>query len=378
MKRQSEGIMNKIAILSIILAMAVGLGGCTTINPPASPTTKSAPAETAVTAPELMSPHNRATNIELTPTLLWAEVPNAKGYELWLARDYELSDIIHSVSLGGTAYQVRDGLSPSTQYYWIVAAKLNPADPDTTIAWSPVWTFTTAPALTPTSTLIPPPPEVPQEVLLIWKSPPPSGATPALSGAVTLEPNKAKPSGQTFEVISTAGSNKDSEVFYLDEGQWADILVSCSDMPIYYLSEESGAAHLVVCHWATQPDKPGEKVRSSFNADMGIFNPFYSRCLYENHITNIDKGPIFTTAVRTFAWCGAGEYFLWVTNFSGETGCQITYQVYKRGSTPGWGEGYKETKLDPWLHKLGSMWFSGEISKEEYDIAESKWLEQFE
>ncbi|GAI79425.1 unnamed protein product, partial [marine sediment metagenome] len=182
MKRHPKGIMkmNKIAILSIILAMAVGLGGCTTINPPASPTTESAPAETAPAT----------------------------------------------------------GVAPPT-----------------------------------TATTIPAPPEVPQEVLLIWKSAAPSGVTPNLSGELILEPNKAKPSGQTFEVISTAGSNKDSEVFYLDKGQWADILVSCSDMPIYYLSEESGAAHLVVCHWATQPDKPDLKGRAYFEPDMGIFNP---------------------------------------------------------------------------------------------------------
>lgn len=169
--------MNKVIliIVSLILVVVAGLGGCTTIeSEPAetAPTTESAPAETAVTAPKLMSPHNSATNIELTPTLLWAEVPNAKGYELWLSRDYEFSDIIHSVSLGGTAYQVRDGLSPSTRYYWMVIAKAKPADPETPIACSPVWTFTTGPVPASASTLILPPPEAPQEVLLIWKSEP--------------------------------------------------------------------------------------------------------------------------------------------------------------------------------------------------------------
>ena len=95
-----------------------------------------------LTAPQLLSPHNQATGIELTPTLLWKEVPNAKGYELIIAHNYDFSDIYWDVSTRLTGYQLIEGLEPSSRYYWMVAAKLNPADPDTPIAWSPVWIFT--------------------------------------------------------------------------------------------------------------------------------------------------------------------------------------------------------------------------------------------
>ncbi len=101
---------------------------------------------TPINPPELVSPHNRATGIDLTPVLLWKEVPNAKGYELNVSRNYDFTDIVHSVSCRLTAYRIVEGLMPSTQYYWIVAAKLNPGDPHTPIAWSPVWTFTTGTA----------------------------------------------------------------------------------------------------------------------------------------------------------------------------------------------------------------------------------------
>lgn len=142
--------MSKVSVilLSLVLSMIVGLGGCVTASPPTetAPTTELAPAETAVTAPELLSPHNATTGIELTPMLLWKEVPNAEGYEVLVSQNYDFSDIIHSVSCRLTAYRIIDNLIPSTQYYWMVAAGLNPADPDTPIAWSPVWTLTTAPA----------------------------------------------------------------------------------------------------------------------------------------------------------------------------------------------------------------------------------------
>jgi len=133
--------MNKIAllILSLILATVAGLGSC--ISPPEEtpPIIESEPAETTV-APELMSPNNGTTGIELTPVLLWNEVPNAQGYEVLVSRNYDFSDIVHSVSTGITTYRIADDLLPSTQYYWMVAAKLIGG------GWSPVWTFTTAPA----------------------------------------------------------------------------------------------------------------------------------------------------------------------------------------------------------------------------------------
>lgn len=169
-------------IVSLILAMAVGLSGCITASPPAGvPIEDEAPAlQTSLTPPELMSPQNGATGIELTPALLWKEVPNAEGYEVLVSRNYDFSDIVHSVSCRLTAYRVIDDLIPLTQYYWMVAAKLNPADPDTTIAWSPVWAFTTGTAGGQEAATQPTP-----------TSPPPTSTAPAslpISAEVNLAP----------------------------------------------------------------------------------------------------------------------------------------------------------------------------------------------
>ena len=124
------------------------------------------PPAPAIAAPELISPHNGATGVELRPRFVWKAVPNAKTYELAVSRYSDFSDRVISVSMGDTAYQLPPdlryydtsehwpSLTPSTQYYWMVAAKLNPADPNTTIVYSPVWTFTTAPPPAPAPTLI--------------------------------------------------------------------------------------------------------------------------------------------------------------------------------------------------------------------------------
>jgi len=155
--------MNKAAIIivSLVLVTAVGLGGCITINPPTetAPTTESAPAETAVTAPELVSPHNGATDVELTPRFLWKAVPEATVYELAVSLNSDFSHRVISVSMGDTAYQSPpdlryypvqeyDILEPATCYYWKVATK------STGEGWSPVWTFTTG-----TAAASSPPPE---------------------------------------------------------------------------------------------------------------------------------------------------------------------------------------------------------------------------
>ncbi len=131
----------------LLIGTLLILGGCTSeqVSAPASAEIP----ETSLTASRLLTPHNGATDIQLSPTLLWQPVTNAGGYELWISLNYDFSDTVHNASCRLTAYQFSEELNPSTQYYWIVAAKMNPADPDTPVAWSEVWTFTTAPAPVP-------------------------------------------------------------------------------------------------------------------------------------------------------------------------------------------------------------------------------------
>lgn len=225
-----------------------------------------------------------------------------------------------------------------------------------------------------------PPPEVPQEVLLLWKSEPASkGSTADVEDKITLQPNLATGTKEVSEDISLGvipkGSWQNSTSFYLKEGQWVDVIVSSLDVPVYYLTEEPGAASLKVARWA---EYEGKKVRSMFGQDMGPFSPFYGKLLYQNRVANTEKGTIFTTAARVFAWGGPGEYWFIFYNFSRQKEAQITCHVYKLGTTPGWGEEYKNTQLQPWLNELYYMLVSGTLTEEEYDRAESQWLKQFE
>ena len=115
-----------------------------------APTPAPAPAPAPmITAPMLVSPYNAAADIQLRPTIVWQQVANAGGYELTISRNYDFSDIVHDVSTSLTAYQVGENLEPSTKYYWMVSAVLNPADPNTPVAYSEIWSFTTTPAPAP-------------------------------------------------------------------------------------------------------------------------------------------------------------------------------------------------------------------------------------
>jgi hypothetical protein len=234
----------------------------------------------------------------------------------------------------------------------------------------------------PEGVSIPPLPEVTPEILSVWKAEPPSETyLPDMSGEIELQPNKAgekngevNKEGVTMKVIATEGSHQDSEVFYLGEGQWIDIVVSSIDVPVYYLIEKPDAMTFQTVYWA---EIEGKRVRSTHSANMGIFAPFYGKLLYENRISRTDKGTMFTTASRVFAWGGAGDYCISFMNFSTQKSCQIIYRIYKDGTTPDWGHSYEDEKLQPWLDKLYQLHTSGKISQAQYDEAESQWLEQF-
>ncbi len=245
-------------------------------------------------------------------------------------------------------------------------------------------------ASSPTTTAILAGPEVPQEVLLLWKSEPASPASPGdIQDKITLKPNTASGSTPVSEDISfsviPAGSWQDSTSFYLKEGQWVDVIVSSLDIPVYFNWEEPGAISLTAGCWT---EYEGKKVRSSFpqmgqvvgetpSRDAGVFGPFNGKPLYENLVTSTEKGTIFTTAARIFAWNGATDYWFVFYNWNRQKEADITCYVYKLSTTPGWGQGFWGAEMQPWLNELYYMLVSGEITEEEYDEAESRWLEQF-
>jgi len=146
--------MRKAYIIGVLLIIVLlVLGACT-------PAPEPAPApEDSLTAPKLLSPHHEATDVQLSPILLWEPVPEAEGYELKVSRNSDFSDIVIGGSLPDTSYELTQYLTPLTQYYWMVIAKMDPADPDTPTACSEVWTFTTAEEPAPTPVRPPPIPE---------------------------------------------------------------------------------------------------------------------------------------------------------------------------------------------------------------------------
>ena len=149
--------MRKAYIIGVLLiTVLLVLGACTPAPEPVPTPTP----EDSLTDPKLLSPHNRATDIELRPRLLWEPVPEAMGYDLIVSLSSDLfSDIVHNVSLELTAFQPSSDLTPSARYYWMVVAKMDPADPDTPTACSEVWTFTTAEEPAPEPEPTPPIPE---------------------------------------------------------------------------------------------------------------------------------------------------------------------------------------------------------------------------
>lgn len=148
----------KLLLMPVFLCLIALLTVISCDNTPTLPpdsTPQSSLSESSLTPPHLLSPHNHAVDVELTPVLLWNEAIDAKGYELWIARDYEFSDMIHSVSLGGATYQVYDDLTPSTTYYWMVMVKIDSADSESSVACSQVFTFTTCDSTPQSSSSVP-------------------------------------------------------------------------------------------------------------------------------------------------------------------------------------------------------------------------------
>ncbi|HWR35734.1 MAG TPA: putative Ig domain-containing protein [Clostridia bacterium] len=96
-------------------------------------------------AASLSGPGNGATGQALVPTLVWAPVTGATGYDVYLGASNPPAPAASNVA--GTSYTPGSTLGTSTLYYWKVVAKNSGgSSPD-----SATWSFTTVP---------PPPPAV--------------------------------------------------------------------------------------------------------------------------------------------------------------------------------------------------------------------------
>jgi hypothetical protein len=90
-------------------------------------------------APTLVSPVNGATDVSITPTLIWNASAGATNYQLQLATDSSFVSIIFSDSTLTSTSQAISSLVNSTTYYWRVRAK----NAGGSSAWSSEWSFTT-------------------------------------------------------------------------------------------------------------------------------------------------------------------------------------------------------------------------------------------
>jgi hypothetical protein len=188
-----------------------------------SPTEPAPTPENSLTAPKLLSPHNRAIDVQPRPVLLWEAVPEAKGYKLTVSRNSDFSDTVIDVLSITTSQELSKDLVPSTQYYWMVCAKLEPANPDTPTACSEVWTFTTAEETEP--------------------EPEPTPVRPPL-------PEPSPPSSEPIEITAAQLSTEYDEVGLVAETQYKYQLLEVSGTFDYF----GIAAGLPFISFETDPD----------------------------------------------------------------------------------------------------------------------------
>ncbi len=94
-------------------------------------------------APTLTSPADNATDVSLTPTLVWSAgsgTSDTYRIDVSTASDFS-SFVISDSSSSTTSFAVVSALSTSTEYFWRVRGK-NPGGPG---AWSSTFSFTTVP-----------------------------------------------------------------------------------------------------------------------------------------------------------------------------------------------------------------------------------------
>lgn len=92
--------------------------------------------------PELVSPPNEATNLSITPTLVWRLIPGAEEYQVQVSTKSDFSGFSVAVDsyTSDTSFTVPfDKLMPKITYYWRVRSRA--AGQNST--WSSVWKFQT-------------------------------------------------------------------------------------------------------------------------------------------------------------------------------------------------------------------------------------------
>jgi hypothetical protein len=104
----------------------------------------------APSAPTLASPVNNATNVSITPTLVWNTLSDATTYQVQVSTVSNFASTVFNMSgLTATSQAVSTALLNSTLYYW----RANATNPGGTSAWSGTWSFNTVVAAPSAPTL---------------------------------------------------------------------------------------------------------------------------------------------------------------------------------------------------------------------------------
>ena len=91
--------------------------------------------------PQLLNPENGCNSVPSQPAFSWAPVRGATKYELVLAQDAAMADVVIKTNMPTSAYEYRGGLVPGKAYFWRVRA-VEPISSD----WSIVGVFGVAEA----------------------------------------------------------------------------------------------------------------------------------------------------------------------------------------------------------------------------------------
>jgi len=209
----------------------------------------------------------------------------------------------------------------------------------------------------------------PANVLSEWESPPsPQGYPPILVGEVTLAE------------YGEESSSSETNPFYLQAGQWIDVIVKSKDsgiMPLEY--DPAGMVTFRVQFQHSDTRGSYRPDREDLYLHEGL-NPFVGRILYQQS-TETGTGTEYAVAVRLFAegeyidgYWGGCDCTLQFYNFKPNESASISYEVYRLGVTQGWGswneESYGWTVLNPWIQEHASS-----VSEEEQMFRD--WVEQF-
>jgi hypothetical protein len=106
---------------------------------------------TPVQGMELLSPRDGCAACPVKPTALsWTPYKEATKYEVVLARDAEMTQVVKRATTTTTGYEYKDALEYGKSYYWRARA-IEIKGQSNTSDWSGTFTFRTEPVPTPAS-----------------------------------------------------------------------------------------------------------------------------------------------------------------------------------------------------------------------------------